>query len=141
MKRNLLLLTVLLVISISACNNAVKEINTTISGNVSHNGEAVSDTYVLLLELGNEVTHGLSLSNGIITNSNGNYTIFAVNPGNYYVAAIDDTNNNFIFDIDTDKVGYYGNPDTLGFTIPRMININKGEKLEHINITNLYKLQ
>ena len=140
MKRNLLLLAVLIVITISGCVDVVKAITTTISGNVSHDGDAVSGAYVLLLEAGNEITPGLSLSNGMITNSNGNYTMVAVSAGDYYVAAIDDANNNIIFDLDTDRVGYYGDPDTLGFTIPRTIHVNKGDDLENIDITNLYQL-
>ncbi len=140
MKRNLLLLAVLIVITISGCDDVVKAITTTISGNVSHDGDAVSGAYVLLLEAGNEITPGLSLSNGMITNSNGNYTMVAVSAGDYYVAAIDDANNNIIFDLDTDRVGYYGDPDTLGFTIPRTIHVNKGDDLENIDITNLYQL-
>ncbi|MCD6182356.1 MAG: DUF1416 domain-containing protein [Candidatus Cloacimonetes bacterium] len=140
MKRNLLLLAVLIVITISGCDDVVKAVTTTISGNVSHDGDAVSGAYVLLLEAGNEITPGLSLSNGMITNSNGNYTMVAVSAGDYYVAAIDDANNNIIFDLDTDRVGYYGDPDTLGFTIPRTIHVNKGDDLENIDITNLYQL-
>lgn len=140
MKRNLLLLAVLIVITISGCDDVVKAVTTTVSGNVSHDGDAVSGAYVLLLEAGNEITPGLSLSNGMITNSNGNYTMVAVSAGDYYVVAIDDANNNIIFDLDTDRVGYYGDPDTLGFTIPRTIHVNKGDDLGNINITNLYQL-
>ncbi len=140
MKRNLLLLAVLIVITISGCDDVVTAVTTTVSGNVSHDGDVVSGAYVLLLEAGNEITQGLSLSNGMITNSNGNYTMVAVSAGDYYVVAIDDANNNIIFDLDTDRVGYYGDPDTLGFTIPRTIHVNKGDDLENINITNLYQL-
>jgi uncharacterized protein (DUF2141 family) len=142
MKRNLFLLAVLIVITISGCNDIVKAITTTISGNVSNDGEAVSGAYVLLLEAGNEVTQGISLSNGMITNSNGNYTMIEVSAGDYYVAAIDDVNNNIIFDPDTDRVGYYGVADTLlGVTIPQTIHISKGNDLENIDITDLYQLQ
>ena len=140
MKRRFFVLAVLLVIAISGCGDVVKAVTTTISGNVSNDGEAVSGAYVILLEAGDEVTQGISISNGMITNSNGNYTMVAVSAGDYYVAAIDDANNNIIFDLDTDRVGYYGDPDTLGFTIPRTIHVNKGDDLEDINITKLYQL-
>jgi uncharacterized protein (DUF2141 family) len=142
MKRRFFLLAVLLVITISGCDDVVKAITTTISGNISNNGEAVSGAYVLLLEAGNEVTQGISLSNGMITNSNGNYTMIEVSAGDYYVAAIDDANNNVVFDLDTDRVGYYGVADTLtGVTIPQTLHISKGDDLEDIDITDLYQLQ
>ncbi len=141
MKRNLFLLAVLIVITISGCDDVVKAITTTISGNVSNDGEAVSGAYVLLLEAGDEVTQGISLSNGMITNSAGDYTMVAVSAGDYYVAAIDDANNNIIFDLDTDRVGYYGVADTLtGITIPQTLHISKGDDLEDIDITDLYQL-
>ena len=142
MKKGFFLLAALIVITISGCSDVVKAVTTTISGNVSNNGEAVSGAYVILLEAGNEVTQGLSLSNGMITNSNGNYTMVAVSAGDYYVAAIDDANNNFILDLDTDKVGYYGDTEPLtGLTIPQTIHVNKGDDLEDIDITDLYQLQ
>ena len=141
MKRFLLLLAVLIVITISGCNDIVKAVTTTISGNVSNDGEAVSGAYVILLEAGDEVTQGISLTNGMITNSNGDYTMIAINAGDYYVAAIDDANNNIIFDPDIDRVGYYGVADTLlGVTIPQTLQISKGDDLEDIDITDLYQL-
>ena len=142
MKRRFFLLSVLLVIAMSGCNDVVKAVTTTISGNVSNNGEAVSGAYVILLEAGDEVTQGISLSNGMITNSNGDYTMIAVSAGDYYVAAIDDANNNIVFDLDTDRVGYYGVADTLlGVTIPQTLHVSKGDDLEDIDITDLYQLQ
>jgi hypothetical protein len=64
-----------------------------------------------------------------------------VSAGDYYVVAIEDANNNFFFDTDTDKIGYYGDPDTLtGLTIPQTLHVNKGDDIEDINITKLYKL-
>jgi uncharacterized protein (DUF2141 family) len=142
MKRNLFLLAVLIVITISGCDDVVKAVTTTISGNVSNDGEAVSGAYVILLEAGDEVTQGISLSNGMITNSNGDYTMIEVSAGDYYVAAIDDANNNIVFDLDTDRVGYYGVADTLsGVTIPQTLHISKGDDLEDIDITDLYQLQ
>ncbi len=141
MKKRFYVLAVLIVITISGCDDIVKAITTTISGNVSNDGEPVSGAYVILLEAGDEVTQGISLSNGMITNSNGNYTMVAVSAGDHYVAAIDDANHNFIFDLDTDRVGYYGVVDTLtGVTIPQTLHINKGDDLENIDITTLYQL-
>ncbi len=142
MKKRFFILAVLLVITISGCNDVVKALTTTISGKVSNDGEAVSGAYVILLEAGDEVTQGISLSNGMITNSNGNYTMVAVSAGDYYVAAIEDDNNNIVFDLETDRVGYYGVADTLsGVTIPQTLHISKGDDLEDIDITDLYQLQ
>jgi len=142
MKRIFYILAVLVVIAISGCDDVVKAVTTTISGNVSNDGEAVSGAYVLLLEAGDEVTQGISLSNGMITNSNGDYTMIEVSTGDYYVAAIDDANNNIVFDLDTDRVGYYGVADTLlGVTIPQTLHVSKGDDLEDIDITDLYQLQ
>ncbi|MCK4653267.1 MAG: DUF1416 domain-containing protein, partial [Candidatus Cloacimonetes bacterium] len=70
MKKRFFVLAVLIVITISGCDDVVKAVTTTISGNVSNDGEAVSGAYVILLEAGDEVTQGISLSNGMITNSN-----------------------------------------------------------------------
>ena len=115
---------------------------TTISGNVSSDGEPVSGAYVILLDAGDSVSFGLSLSNGMITNSNGDYTMVEVSAGDHYVAAIDDANGNIIFDPDTDRLGYYGDPDTTtGLTIPRTLHINNGDDLKNIDITKLYRLQ
>ena len=142
MKKGFFILAVLVFIIISGCDDVVKAITTTISGNVSNDGEAVSGAYVILLEAGDEVTQGISLSNGMITNSNGNYTMVAVSAGDYYLAAIEDDNNNIVFDLDTDRVGYYGDTDPLtGLTIPQTIHISKGDDLEDIDITDLYQLQ
>jgi len=142
MKRIFYILAVLVVIAISGCDDVVKAVTTTISGNVSNDGEAVSGAYVLLLEAGDEVTQGISLSNGMITNSNGDYTMIEVSTGDYYVAVIDDANNNIVFDLDTDRVGYYGLADTLlGVTIPQTLHVSKGDDLEDIDITDLYQLQ
>ena len=142
MKKRFFILAVLLVITISGCDDVVKTVTTTISGNVSNNGEAVSGAYVILLEVGDEVTQGISLSNGMITNSNGDYTMIEVSAGDYYVAAIEDNNGNIVFDLDTDRVGYYGVADTLlGVTIPQTLYISKGDDLEDIDITDLYQLQ
>jgi len=137
-----LLIGAMLMMIFTGCSDAIKEISTTISGNVSSGGEPVSGAYVILLDAGDSVTSGLSLSNGMITNSNGDYTMVEVSAGDHYVAAIDDANGNIIFDPDTDRLGYYGDPDTnTGVTIPRTLHTNDGDDLKNIDITRLYRLQ
>ena len=134
-------LALVLAIAMIGCEEAIEELTTTISGNVSSDGEPVSGAYVILLDAGDSVSSGISLSNGMITNSSGDYTMVEVGAGDYYVAAIDDANGNIIFDPDTDKLGYYGDPDTLtGLTIPRTLHIDDGDNIKNIDITQLYQL-
>jgi len=140
-KKGLFIFALILSIAMINCKNVVKEITTTISGKVTNEGEPVSGAYVILLEAEILASSGIPLSNGMITNSNGNYMMIEVSAGDYYLAAIDDENNNVVFDADTDRIGYYGEPDSLtGLTIPKTLHVNKGDDIEDINITKLYKL-
>ena len=141
MKKELFVLIFILAIAMIGCEDVVKGLTTTISGKVTDEGEPVSGAYVILLEAGDSLSTGISISNGMITNSNGDYTMVAVSAGDYFVAAIEDNNNNIIFDPDTDRFGYYGVADTLsGITIPQTLHINKDDDLEDIDITDLYQL-
>ena len=141
MKKRLFIFALILSIMVINCKDVVKELTTTISGKVTSEGEPVSGAFVILLEAGNLASSGIPLKNGMITNSKGNYMMIEVSAGDYYVVAIEDANNNIVFDTDTDKIGYYGDPDTLtGLTIPKTLHVNKGDDIEDINITKLYKL-
>ena len=80
-----------------------------ISGKVTHNGSNVSGALVLLIE-GTEISDGLVLSNGSVTGNNGNYNIYEVAEGEYYVVAIEDNNGNLTFDEDTDSCLLYTSP-------------------------------
>jgi len=111
---------------------------TTISGTVSNGGEPVSGAVVLLLE-SDSLEAGLSLANGSITDLNGMYEIRRVEPGNYYISAIKDANENLQYDKEIDMFGWYGKRDTLTcLTIPRQITIAKGDNLTGIDIDTLY---
>lgn len=113
------------------CDDVIKEYTTTISGKVTNDGTPVSGAYVILLEEGVSASTGISLSNGMITDSNGDYLMI-----------IDDDNNNVVFDSDSDKIGYYGDADPITeLTIPRTLQVKKGDDIEDINITKLYSLQ
>lgn len=141
MKKRLFIFALILSIMVINCKDVVKELTTTISGKVTSEGEPVSGAFVILLESGNLASSGIPLKNGMITNSRGNYMMIEVSAGDYYVVAIEDANSNFLFDTDTDKIGYYGDPDTLtGLTIPKTLHVNKDDDIEDINITKLYKL-
>jgi len=109
-----------------------------ISGKVSDEGQAVEGAIVLLMESAN-VTDGLNLSNGSISDNRGNYLILKVDPGSYYVLAVKDQNNNLEFDADTDQLGFYGVDLSSSDLTPNKIKVSDKD-LENINITDLYSL-
>ena len=109
-----------------------------VSGKVTHNGSNVSGALVLLIE-GAEISDGLELSNGSITGQNGNYNIYEVSEGEYYIVAIEDNNGNLTFDADTDRLGFHGvDPSNLDLE-PDMVTVTD-EDVENINITYLVSL-
>ena len=109
-----------------------------ISGKVTHDGSSVSGVLVLLIE-GTEISDGLVLSNGSVTGDNGNYNIYEVTEGEYYVVAIEDNNGNLTFDEDTDRLGFHGvDPSNLDL-LPDKVTVND-EDVENINIIYLVSL-
>ena len=109
-----------------------------ISGTVTNNNEPVSNALVLLLT-NKDISDGLSLSNGSITGNNGNYSIINVENGEYYIVAIEDNNSNLEFDIESDRIGFYG-VDLIGFDIePDKITVSN-EDIDKVNITYLTSL-
>ena len=109
-----------------------------ISGKVTHNGSNVGGALVLLVE-GTEISDGLELSNGSISGENGNYNIFEVAEGEYYVVAIEDNNGNLTFDANTDRLGFHGvYPSNLDLE-PDKVTVTD-EDVENINITYLVSL-
>ena len=106
-----------------------------ISGVVTENGEAVSGTLVLLVASAS-ISDGISLSNGSITTDNGNYIIIDVDAGEYYIVAVEDSNGNLQFDIESDRLGFYGvNLDEFDI-VPDIVTVSD-EDIEDINITYL----
>ena len=109
-----------------------------VSGKVTHNGSNVSGALVLLVE-GAEISDGLELSNVSITGDNGNYNIYEVAEGEYYVVAIEDNNGNLTFDADTDRLGFHGvDPSNLDLE-PDKVTVTD-EDVENINIIYLVSL-
>ena len=109
-----------------------------ISGKVTHEGNNISGALVLLVE-GTEISDGLALSNGSITGNNGNYNIYEVEEGEYYVVAIEDNNGNLTFDEDTDRFGFHGvDPSNLDL-LPDKVTVTD-EDVENINIIYLVSL-
>ena len=109
-----------------------------ISGEVSHDGNAVAGVLVLLVE-GTNIADGFSLSNGSITDNSGRYTILAVEAGEYYLLAVDDSNGNLEFDSATDRLGFHGvNPGVLDFE-PDLITVSESD-VENIDVVSLYSL-
>ena len=109
-----------------------------ISGTVTNNNEPVSNALVLLLT-NKDISDGLSLSNGSITGNNGSYSIINVENGEYYIVAIEDNNSNLEFDIESDRIGFYG-IDLIDLDIEPDKIIVSNEDIDQINITYLTSL-
>ena len=109
-----------------------------ISGEISNGGSAVAGALVLLIE-GTNVSDGLNLSNASITDNRGRYTILNVDPGEYYLLAVDDSNGNLEFDAETDQLGFHGvNPSALDLD-PDLIMVEASD-IENVNVTSMYSL-
>ncbi len=109
-----------------------------ISGKVTHEGSNISGALVLLVE-GRQISDGLALYNGSITGNNGNYNIYEVEEGEYYVVAIENNNGNLTFDEDTDRFGFHGvDPSNLDL-LPDKVTVTN-EDVENINIIYLVSL-
>lgn len=134
------MLLVMMAISLLSCNleDELDKAIIDISGQVSHEGNSVAGVIVLLVEE-TGVSEGLNLANGSITDNSGHYTIFNVDPGEYYVLAVDDSDGNLQFDADTDRIGFHGvDPSSLDLA-PDQISVTD-EDVEDINIISLYSL-
>lgn len=134
------LLSLLLMLSISHCDlkDTIDDLFIDVTGNVSDDGAPVGGALILLLDSPN-ITDGISLSNGTISGSDGDYRILKVDEGDYYVVAVDDANGNFQFDADTDRFGFHGVDPTSLQLLPRQISVS-GEDVDGINITYLTSL-
>ena len=132
-----LILFAALILAVS-CEKAQEALGITISGTVTDSGQPVEGAYVLLVNNISDIIAGSPLSNGMITGSNGKYTIIQVEDGVYYVVAIDDTTNNITYDFGVDPIGWYGHTDGItGLTIPDSLIIN-GEDKSGIDIDTMY---
>lgn len=131
------LLSLLFLLSFSHCGvkDALDELFTNITGNVSNDGVAVEGALIILLDSPN-LADGVSLSNGSVTSAGGNYTILSVQAGDYYVVAVDDVNGNFEFDLGTDRFGFHGvDPSQLDL-LPVQVTVGT-DGLADIDITYL----
>ena len=82
------------------------------------------------------ISDGFGLSNGSITTDNGNYIIIDVDAGEYYIVAVEDSNGNLQFDIESDRLGFYRvNLDEFDI-VPDIVTVSD-EDIEDINITYL----
>ncbi|MCF7824627.1 MAG: carboxypeptidase-like regulatory domain-containing protein [Candidatus Marinimicrobia bacterium] len=106
-----------------------------VSGKVSHDGNAVTGAIVLLVE-DVSISSGLSLANGSISDNSGHYTILNVDPGSYYVLAVDDRDGNLQLDATTDRIGFYGVVPPTDLEA-NQISVSDMD-VENINITSLY---
>ena len=137
MRPLLTFISIVLLLGIENCNvkEEIDKLFIGVSGNVSENGEAVVGALVLLIT-SPSIADGVMLSNGSITDANGNYTIFNVDDGDYYVVAIDDVNDNFQYDSDTDRFGFHGVDLTALNIDPDQITV-AGEDVDNIDVTYL----
>ena len=92
-----------------------------------------------MLVEGTEISDGLVLSNGSVTGNNGNYNIYEVAEGEYYVVAIEDNNGNLTFDEDTDRLGFHGVAPSNLDLLPDKVTVNDKD-VENINIIYLVSL-
>ncbi len=135
-KISLLCLVLLLIVAFTSCTEETQA-KGTIKGKVTNSNQPVNGAYVLLLDSGELVAGNQPIGNGMVTNAQGNYTIYLVEPNKYYyIAAVQDMNGDGQYTPGTDKIGYYGNYQGQSW-IPTELTVAPGEVLEDINVTSL----
>ncbi|MEM7297116.1 MAG: carboxypeptidase-like regulatory domain-containing protein [Bacteroidota bacterium] len=135
MKKLLTLLSLLSLLIFCHCGaeEVIDELFIDISGNVSDDGQPVGGAVIILLDSPN-LTDGVSLSNASISNADGSYVVINVQAGDYYVVAIDDMNDNFEYDMGTDRIGFHGvDPGQLDLA-PDQVSVSMVD-VEGIDIT------
>ena len=121
------------ILAFAGCKEIQEEIEQcTVSGKVTNGGQALANTYVLLLK---SKEGDISLSNGWKAGDDGTYKIIRVDPSTYYVTAIADTNGNIIYEPDKDLIGWYDPDDN---SEPDSIVVNEEDDLTGIDIDTLY---
>jgi len=142
MKTAIAILAVLSLLFLMGCEELAKEVTSTISGTVYDEGEVVPNALILVLDPGDTVTAGFSLSNGTVGKADGSYIVIDVISGDHYICAVNDVNDNLTVDAGVDMIGYYGEVDTLlGISIPEAVTIeHDGDDLENIDIEEMYVL-
>lgn len=136
----LVLAAVAVAFSLFACEEELEKAS--ISGNVKDDGKNLSGAFVLLLEEGKILAAETPLSNASVTDSQGNYTIFFVEPEvTYYVVAVKDEDGDVKYTPGVDPIGYYGkyNKETKQW-IPSPVSVGSGEKKTGINVADMYIL-
>ncbi len=135
-------ITVLIAMSLMVSSCDLREVigGVTVSGKVTYDGQhTYPHTFVFLMTSPSD-TGGIDIANGMIVDQNGNYTIYRVENGVYYLFAIADTNNNLMPD-PADPIGWFGHPDTIAdsiiVTVPDSIVVS-GEDLTNIDIDTMY---
>jgi hypothetical protein len=134
MKRTSIILISLILIILIDCrlDGTYDESYVTVSGNVSHNSEPVVGAFMVLLQQA-EVSDTLSLTNLSYTNNKGDYTLFDVSEGKYFLAAIHDKDRDKKLSAG-DGFGFFGiDPESQDF-LPDTLFVYS-ESLEDINIT------
>jgi len=130
----------ILLLSVFSCDleSEIDKAFIEVSGKVTEIGKTVSGALVLLVSSGS-ISDGFSLSNGSITNNNGNYKIINVEAGEYYIVAVEDNNGNLQFDAQSDRLGFYGVDSDNNDFEPDILTVSN-EDIENIDIIYLVSL-
>jgi len=134
------LLIVVIALLLSACKllDQLDDAVITVAGRVTDDGQPVAGVIVLLVK-SSDAVEGLSLANGSITDSRGEYLILDVKSGSYYLMAVEDRNGNLQYDRQIDRLGFYGvNPAGQDFE-PDLFRVH-AKDMTSINVTDLYSL-
>ncbi|MFP4459708.1 MAG: carboxypeptidase-like regulatory domain-containing protein [Candidatus Zixiibacteriota bacterium] len=141
--KKLIPMFILVIMLFMGCEEAVKELSTTISGTVKDDNVPVVGAYVFAMEgltISDLASLDVSLSSGTkVLSDSGRYVIPELKPGTYQVFAIEDVNENNMIDYDIDRIGIYGETYEVGGTVFPMsfdaVTIaNDGDDIENINI-------
>jgi len=131
---------VAIVLPLLACEEELEK--GSIQGNVKDDGVNVSGAFVLLLEEGKLLAGETPLGNGSVTNGQGDYTIFLVEPNtNYYVVAVKDENGDTTYTPGVDPIGYYGRySEQTQLWYPSPVSVGSGEKRKGVNVADMHIL-
>ena len=146
-KAAILIIISIVLLSFLACEEAVKEITTTISGTITDEGTPVVGAYVFAMQgltIDGLLSLDIDLNSGTkVLSESGSYVIPALSPDTFQVIVIEDVNENNIIDYGTDRIGIYGDYTVIGDnTIPTsltdVIIEEEGQDIEDIDIDRLF---
>ncbi len=121
--RRLLVVFFILSVVVVGCDQ-VSTNTGTVEGTVRNGQTLVGGAYLLLLTNPDDITQVTSLTdvgevvkNAAVSGEDGTYTMYLVQPGWYYLLAVNDKNSNGELDLDEDEIGWYGYDTTVVETV------------------------